>query len=174
MKKTLLLFLLICGVYIFIGSHSEVVIPKDAIRLRILANSNSSYDQEIKGKVKESVENTLSVVLKDSDTIEESRVLLNENLNQIEKTVANVLKENNVSSGFKVDYGMHYFPPKEYRGVIYEEGEYESLLITLGNGFGDNFWCVLFPPFCLVEAKETDLNDVEYRSFVKDMIERYF
>ena len=60
---------------------------------------------------------------------------------------------------------------KDYVGVKYPEGEYESLVITLGEGKGDNWWCVLFPPLCLVEAEEH--TDVEYKFFVKEIIDKY-
>ncbi|MBQ9011225.1 MAG: stage II sporulation protein R, partial [Bacilli bacterium] len=53
-----------------------------------------------------------------------------------------------------------------YKGVKYKEGYYESLLVTLGKGKGDNWWCVLFPPLCLIEADES--SDVQYKSFVKE------
>ena len=68
---------------------------------------------------------------------------------------------------------MNYFPEKEYKGIVYEEGEYESLVITLGNGLGENFWCVLFPPLCLLDSEE-EVEDVEYTSFVKELVEKYF
>ena len=68
---------------------------------------------------------------------------------------------------------MNYFPKKVYKGIIYEEGEYESLVITLGSGQGDNFWCVLFPPLCLLEGNN-DTEDVTYQFFVKEMLEKYF
>ena len=66
---------------------------------------------------------------------------------------------------------MNYFPEKEYKGTIYEEGEYESLLITLGSGEGNNWWCVLFPPLCLIEAEESE--EVEYSFFIKELFEKY-
>ena len=72
-----------------------------------------------------------------------------------------------------IHYGLNYFPKKEYKGVIYEEGYYESLVVTLGNGNGDNWWCVLFPPLCLLEAQETNTQDVEYKFFVQDLIDKY-
>ena len=58
-------------------------------------------------------------------------------------------------------------------GIVTEEGEYESLVITLGNGLGENFWCVLFPPLCLLDTEE-EVEDVEYTSFVKELIDKYF
>ena len=62
-------------------------------------------------------------------------------------------------------------PEKEYKGTTYEEGYYESLVITLGSGEGDNWWCVLFPPLCLLEAEDSD--DVEYTSYVKELVDKY-
>ena len=76
---------------------------------------------------------------------------------------------------YTIDYGMHEFPQKNYKGITYEAGEYESLLVTLGEGKGDNWWCILFPPICLLEAEETgNDNSVEYKFFIKDIIEKYF
>ena len=66
-----------------------------------------------------------------------------------------------------------YFPKKKYKGITYKEGNYESLVITLGEGAGDNFWCVLFPPLCLIEADETSNDNVEYKFFVKELIDKY-
>ena len=56
--------------------------------------------------------------------------------------------------------------------IKYKEGNYESLVVTLGDGSGDNFWCVLFPPLCLLEAEDTN-NEVEYKFFVKELIDKY-
>lgn len=72
---------------------------------------------------------------------------------------------------YKINFGENYFPEKEFNGVTYEEGYYESVLVTLGKGEGDNWWCVLFPPLCLLEAEESD--EVEYKFFVQELIDKY-
>ena len=72
---------------------------------------------------------------------------------------------------YEVSFGLNYFPEKEYKGVVYKEGEYESLVITLGNGEGENFWCVLFPPICTLEVEEDD--DISYRFLIKDLFDKY-
>ena len=59
------------------------------------------------------------------------------------------------------------------KSVTYKEGMYESLVITLGTGEGDNWWCVLFPPLCLVEADESTVGDAEYTFFIKEIIDKY-
>ena len=73
---------------------------------------------------------------------------------------------------YNINYGLNYFPKKEYKGITYKEGYYESLVVTIGDGKGDNWWCVLFPPFCLIENDKK--TDVEYRLYIKDMLEKYF
>jgi stage II sporulation protein R len=69
---------------------------------------------------------------------------------------------------------MNYFPRKEYKDVIYEEGEYESLVVEIGDAKGDNFWCVLFPPLCLLEGEEENKESIKYTSFIKEIIDKYF
>jgi len=154
-----------------IGSVSSMVIPEDALRIRVIANSNSEYDQEIKNEVKEVIQYKMYNLLKDTKGVDDARVLINSNLKNIDNEVSNILKNNNYDLGYKINYGLNYFPSKEYKGVTYEEGYYESLVITLGQGKGDNWWCVLFPPLCLLEANESD--DIEYTSYVKELFEKY-
>ena len=75
-----------------------------------------------------------------------------------------------VGLGYTINYGKNYFPEKKYKGITYSEGYYESVLVTLGSGEGENWWCVLFPPFCLIEAEEND--EVEYKFFLQELIEK--
>ena len=79
------------------------------------------------------------------------------------------LTDNNYSSKFDINYGKNYFPEKTYRNITYPEGEYESLVVTIGNGQGKNFWCVLFPPLCLID-EDTE----SYPSLIKEIINKYF
>ena len=112
-------------------------------------------------------------LLKDSKSIKHARNLITSNIDNFDNLLASEMK--NTEYSYKIDYGMHDFPEKKYKGITYEAGEYESLLVTLGEGKGDNWWCVLFPPLCLLEAEENvEENDVEYKSFIKEIIEKYF
>ena len=147
------------------------IIPKEAIRIRVIANSNSDYDQEIKKKVKEQVENDMYKLLKDTKKIEEVRTLINNNLEREKSNISTILKKENYKLPFEINYGYNYFPEKEFKGIKYKEGYYESLVVTLGEGLGDNWWCVLFPPLCMIEAEES--TDVEYTSMVKEIINGY-
>lgn len=171
MKKTTIIISIIILLLITQTNKQEYyVIPEDSIRLRILANSNSVYDQYIKTKVKQNLEQEL----KKSDnitTIETARINIKESIPKYETIIQNTLEENNYNKDFKISYGNNYFPQKEYKGVIYKEGEYESLLITLGEGKGNNWWCVLYPPICTIEVEEQE--EIEYKFFIKEMFDKY-
>lgn len=172
MKKTILLFLGILLFYVIIGHVSaEKLIPDDAIRLRVLANSNSTYDQEIKTKVRTLVQQEMYELLKDTKGSKEAKEKILLNLPNIESKVKQLLNEEKYPLSYQIHFGQNYFPEKEFKGVTYNSGFYESLLITLGSGEGDNWWCVLFPPLCLMEAEES--TEIEYKSFVAEMVEKF-
>ncbi len=176
MKKIVLILLaglILLSVYNKVKEDQEIKIPDSAIRFRVLANSNSLKDQKIKEDIAKKMQEELYTLLKNSTNIYEARSLINNNLD----TFNDILKEEtkDLEYSYTIEYGMHEFPEKTYKGVIYEDGYYESLLVTLGEGKGDNFWCVLFPPLCIMEAEEADnTTEVEYKSFVKEIIEKYF
>ena len=171
MKKLMLAIFLIILLYVFIGRVSSLAIPDDALRIRVIANSNSDYDQEIKKIVKENIQYKLYELLKNTKGIDQARKIINNILNDIDSNVKETLQLLNYELGYDINFGLNYFPSKEYKGVTYDEGYYESLVITLGEGKGDNWWCVLFPPLCLLEAEES--TKVEYTSFVKELLDKY-
>ena len=176
MKKTLITLTIILITYMIIGVKAQeiVEIPDEAIRIRVIGNSNSEYDQEKKQELRKEVQLYMQNLLKDAKTVSEARNIINNNLENIDTNVDNYLHNLNYNTSYKINFGLNYFPEKEYKGIKYKEGLYESLLITLGEGQGNNWWCVLFPPICLLEAEETETNEVEYKSFVKEIIEKYF
>ena len=166
-------FILVIVLYIVIGNMVNAYkIPDEAIRIRVIANSNSDYDQKMKLKVKDNLEYDMYNMLKNIKGIENAREVINSNLNSIDKKVAKTIKDNNYQMNYNVNFGYNYFPAKEYKGIKYDEGYYESLVVTLGEGKGDNWWCVLFPPLCLMEAEES--TDVEYTTLAKEMVSKYF
>ena len=174
MKKFILLLMTITIVSLVSDINCEkTIIPKEAIRFRVIANSNSQEDQNLKVKVKDNLEKDISKVLKNETTLISSRTALENNLLLFEKNINNTLKKENSQTTFRINYGMNYFPEKEYKNVIYKEGNYESLVVKLGDGLGENFWCVLFPPLCLLEGEEENAKDVEYHILVKDILKKY-
>ena len=174
MKKAIILFFGIIITYMIIGNvfASNDIIPDDAIRIRVIANSNSEYDQEIKLKVKETLESDMYNLLKDTRNIDEARLLIRSNLSKVENNVYKTLQKEQYKLPFTINFGLNYFPMKQFKGITYNEGYYESLVVTLGEGLGDNWWCVLFPPLCMIEAEES--TDVEYTTMVKTIVDKYF
>ena len=173
MKKTILIIITIFSVYYAIGVKADDIIriPSDAIRFRVIANSNDDYDQKIKYRVRDEIQTYMSRILQNVDNIDMSREIIIDNLDEINNKIDAVLTNELYHLPYKVNFGLNYFPTKKYKGILYDEGYYESLVITLGAGEGDNWWCVLFPPLCLLEAEEG--KDVEYTSFVKEIIDKY-
>ena len=94
------------------------------------------------------------------------------NIPLIEENVKQIFSENNYDMNFDINYGLNYFPEKEYRGLKYNEGYYESVVISIGKAEGDNWWCVLFPNLCLVDLETKD--NVEYKSWIVEKINKIF
>ena len=163
MKKIIVLVIcLIIGIIIY-NKENEIIIPSDAIRVRIIANSNSIEDLYQKKKLKDSIKNDLYEIVKEAKSSNEANESINNNIDKIKAIVSSKTND------FKIDYGINYFPEKIYKGVIYPEGDYHSLVITLGSGLGDNWWCVLYPPLCLIEDNASTSN-VEYHSLIRDLL----
>ncbi len=174
MKKYLILASLILVFIPNLNKESdEIIIPNEAIRFRVVAESNTNEDQETKTLVKDVLEEDLTNLLKNSTSIDETRSILKENQNHFESLVERTLLTNKANTTYKINFGLNYFPEKKYKGVTYEEGYYESLVVTLGSGKGENWWCVLFPPLCLMEGEDNNTDEIEYKSFVKEMIDKY-
>ena len=175
MKKIIPIILLIIVLFQLSSTYKEdyYIIPNESIRIRIIPNSNSIEDQYLKKQIKTNLELEIQKDLEKSTTITKTRKIIINNLNKYNKITKTVLQNENSNQKYKIDYGNHYFPEKKYKGVIYKEGNYESLLVTLGEGKGDNWWCVLFPPICLLEAEENSKDDIEYSFYIKEMFDQY-
>lgn len=126
-------------------------IPDQAIRLRILANSDSVQDQWIKREVRNAIVNEMKTWADKPKNIDEARSAISERLPKFEAIVRQTLQEHGFTYSAKVELGEVPFPTKLYGNKVYAAGDYEALLITLGEGKGDNWWCVLFPPLCFVD-----------------------
>jgi len=165
MKKLIVILFCFVVFCVLINEEKKIIIPKNAIRFRIIANSNSVNDQEMKIKIKKDVEKELYKIIENSNDIGSAREKISNNLYKID----NILDDYNVN--YNINYGYNYFPKKEYKGITYNEGNYESLVITLGEGAGNNWWCVLFPPLCLLD-EDDNIKDIEYKVFAKKLINK--
>ena len=164
MKKIVIFLFILITYLFFVSNNSKVLIPDNSIRIRIIANSDKLEDQENKAIIKNEVNSYLYMKLKNVDNYSDAKNIVKESVNDIN----DIVKAH--ESDYEVIYGDNYFPEKEYKGVKYNEGEYESLVITLGKGNGKNFWCVLFPPLCMID--ESKLNDVSYGFYVSELLKR--
>ena len=162
MKKLIILLAFISFIFL-VTSNSSLEIPTESIRFRIIASSNSFKDQQLKQKIKNDLVNNIIPNILTDVSIQESKNLINNSINKIE----DILNKYDIS--YKINFGQNFFPQKDYQGITYPAGNYESLVITLGEGLGDNWWCVLYPPLCLIE-NNFDSSNIEYRSYIKDII----
>ncbi|PFJ17472.1 stage II sporulation protein R [Bacillus cereus] len=161
MKKQVIAYLLLLLIgtqllvqfgYMKADAKGSAIIPKEAVRLRILANSDSDKDQALKRKVRDEVKVQIDGWVADLTSFEEARKVIQSHIPEIEKTVASTLKKEGSKESFQVKFSKNVkFPTKVYGNFIYPAGEYEAVLITIGEGEGANWWCVLFPPMCFLD-----------------------
>ncbi len=175
MKKIIVLIISVIILFSLFSKtkEKESIIPDSAIRFRVIANSNTAYDQNIKIQIRNLIQNKILELTKDTKSIKEVRKILLEHREELYELTRDRLKNLGYDKSFSLNYGNNYFPEKKYKGLTYKSGNYESLVITLGEGNGDNFWCVLFPPLCTLEVDEST-SEVEYKFFIKEIIDKYF
>jgi stage II sporulation protein R len=158
-------------------------IPEEAIRLRILANSNAEDDQHLKRAIRDRVNYEISNWVGELESTEKAREVIKSHLNEIETIVQATLVDFNKQQSFTVSFENVQFPTKMYGEYIYPAGIYEALLVTLGDGQGANWWCVLFPPLCFLDFSNGDAvdeadpvsevtgGDVEVKFFVVELFD---
>ncbi len=169
MKKIVIVLFIFMSIYLYSEGkkNDEFTIPNESIRMRVIANSNEAEDQIIKYDLVNSLNELIKSVENNSKNITDSRNAIKKAIPLIEEKLSSLNIEGTVK------YGSNYFPEKTYKKVNYKEGNYESLVVTIGSGLGENWWCVLFPPLCLMETQKENLSDVEYSLYVKNIIDKY-
>lgn len=162
MKKIILIIIIILVSFLLYNNiiKSEIITDNNLIRLRVIPNSNSITDQSMKKLVVSYLEDNIYPLVNNNSSTNEVRNIMINNLDKIDNDIKQIFKDNNYEEKFTISYGYNYFPQKEYNNEIYDEGYYESLVISIGNADGDNFWCLLFPNFCMLE--NTDNENVKY------------
>ncbi len=147
------------------GQGSGTVEKTEYLRIHIRANSNEYEDQNVKYAVKEAVVNYLTPIVADCSDKSEAT----------EKLIGKKAEIKFIADGVLLSYGFGYsssisvrneeFPTRVYDDVTLSEGYYDALIIELGSGKGDNWWCVVYPPLCFTSAK-----DVKYKSKISEII----
>lgn len=126
------------------------------LRIHIRANSNSEIDQSVKYMVKDAIVEALIPVLSEVESKEEAVKVMTENFDYIENVADAVLKSEGFSYKSSARIDNEYFPSRTYQNLTLDEGYYDALIVDLGSGEGNNWWCVVFPAFCFTETKNFD------------------
>jgi stage II sporulation protein R len=176
-SKKRIFIIMICISAALIIAAAVPVIPTayagSPFRLHILANSNSPADQKVKLSVRDAVLKATENGIKGCKNASEAEEYIRENTGIILKTADEMLKEKGFCYQSSATVGKYRFPEKSYRGVKYPEGDYEAVRIILGEGKGDNWWCVIFPPLCLSET-DRSADSVQYTSFFAELWKEVF
>ncbi len=167
MKKIVLIISII--LVIILLSNNNYNVTNDMIRFRVIANSNNSEDIIMKEKVVKTLSNLL---FKNNDSIEDTRNNVISNINNIETKIDKLFKKNKYDMTYNISYGLNHFPKKEYNGQVFSEGDYESLVIEIGEAKGNNYFCILYPPLCMIDEDKTD--EVKYDFKIVELLKKLF
>lgn len=172
MRKSIVLLLMIfmctsilsgCGLLVS-EDNGEIVYKYDdvkdtLIRFHVIANSDSKEDQELKLKVRDEVIKYLYPLLEKSESIEESRSIINNNEEKVLEIALKVVSENGYDYKVESTLSRENFPEKAYGSVVLPQGNYEAYRIVIGSGQGQNWWCVMFPPLCFIDVTKGQVED---------------
>jgi len=160
-KSLLCSFLLILAFSCTVFSAQCSDIEDSILRMHVIANSNEEKDQKVKLEVRDAVIEKGASLLKNVENKEEAMNVLFDNLQVLEEIANCELLKNGFNEKAEVIIEKTFFPTKQYEKITLPAGQYDSLLIKIGEAKGENFWCVMFPSMCLPTAqKEELLNDV--------------
>lgn len=174
MKKFLIamaLLLTVAATIVFVNLKSTDATQAyaDYLRIHVRANSNSAEDQQVKYEVKDEVVKFVTPYIKECVDKQTAVNVMKEILPEIEKVCDKALKQRGYNYGARAQIREEKFPTRVYGDLTLEEGVYDALIVELGSGTGDNWWCVIYPPLCFTSASA----DVEYLSIIADIINRF-
>lgn len=163
---TVLSLTLALGIISFLrAGATQNHISKSFVRFHVIANSDLPRDQEVKLKVRDAVVKQAEAITRAAKNSAEAQLELEKRLPELERTANAVLNREGVLYSATATLNHRYFPTKAYAGLRLPAGDYDAVSITLGEGNGRNFWCVLFPPLCVTPASvtttETGLSEEE-------------
>ena len=124
------------------------------LRFHVLANSDSGEDQALKIEVKSLLLGYLEDSLPADASLEETKHYIGEHLGELEQTAERYMREKGFSYSADARLTRCYFPTKIYGDLVFPSGEYEALRVSLGEGAGQNWWCVLYPALCFTEPEQ--------------------
>lgn len=175
-RKILLSVIITLSALLFVlcacSPKQTVSLSEECLRIHIRANSNSEDDQAVKLKVRDELTAFFTTRLENCKTKQDAYNALACSMPQIKCIAQQTLLESNFYYEVRVTLAEEYFPNRDYDGLCFPQGNYDALVVELGTGEGDNWWCVAFPPLCFVP--NGDGETVVYKSWVKEIIDRLF
>ena len=154
--KLALVGALIVGAFRLGGiARDQKMLTEEVIRLHVVANSDSQEDQALKLQVRDAVIEILEEASGEMPTKEEAYAYLEEHLEEIAKAANDVIAAAGFSDKVRVTLLQEEFDTREYDTFTLPAGVYDSLRIVIGEGEGQNWWCVVFPQLCLAEVEDT-------------------
>ena len=158
-KKLNFIFILTILVFIYIAllsfNYSKAIssnLSDSVFRLHIIANSDSSADQELKLKVRDNIIEYMNTLTSSSSDKKDVISMVNNHLDSFKEIALNTIKENGYNYDVNIEIGNFHFPTKSYGDISFPAGNYDALKIEIGDAIGQNWWCVLFPPLCFVNS----------------------
>ena len=160
----------------FVNSCKEL--SDDVLRVHILANSDSAADQSLKLAVRDRVLDHCSAYFDDCGDKNEALALTRAHLGEIEQVAADEIRAHGFDYPVRAEVGQAYFNTRYYEEFTMPAGWYDALRLTIGDGGGQNWWCVMYPSLCVGAATKDkmreELNDGEYRVVTSDDLDFRF
>ena len=127
-------------------------IANSVFRLHVIANSDSDIDQNLKYIVRDNLLEYMNTLCANCSSKEEAITVANENIENFKKIALDTIKEEGFDYSVNVEIGNFEFPTKHYGDISFPAGYYDALKVEIGEANGQNWWCVMFPPLCFVDA----------------------
>lgn len=144
----------LCSFFPFAAACGQL--PRDVVRLHVVANSNGAEDQAVKLLVRDAVLEEAARWYQGAGSMEEASSRLCTHLQSIAGAARQVLGEQGVGYSATAQMTEMYFPTRDYGDFRLPAGRYRTLRVTLGEGAGKNWWCVVFPSLCLPAATQEE------------------
>ncbi len=173
MKKIciLLIVTILLGAVALYAENMKADISSAVLRLHVVANSNSKYDQALKLKVRDAVRAELAESIKYAESKEDAILSAKKMKDELTKAALNVLRSEGAAYSVNVTVGKEGFPTKEYGKIALPSGEYDAVNVKIGAAQGENWWCVLYPPLCITDSSCLEVDDSAYKVLSKALTE---
>lgn len=139
------------------------------IRFHVIANSDTDEDQNLKLKVRDKVVEALSEKLSNVNSLEEAENVLKENIDYVNEIAKEVIEENNYTYEVNTMLSYENFPDKVYGDYIFPQGNYEAFRVIIGEGKGQNWWCVMFPSLCFVDESKNSVDSSDLKEEIENI-----